>query len=270
MIRISILAMCVALFWNQASAQTAADGRRPYQARSAGYHGEDGAGGGHGPNIVEVRRPRATSQNAVRDLILKGIPDGGMPPFQIPIGEADAIAAFVMTLKTPVTSTAAVQFPPGDPKAGERFFAGKGNCTACHMVRGVPSRPSGVLGQDLTAVARDRKPDQIEQKLRDPETTAVPQAGRGGRSGPFSYRGDPNSEAILATGEIGTGVCFADMADQKPGTWPTYDGNLSGNRFSPLKQISTPATSPGSRPSGCSAFPVPSARWKAHRLWSTL
>ena len=155
MIRISILAMCVALFWNQASAQTAADGRRPYQARSAGYHGEDGAGGGHGPNIVEVRRPRATSQNAVRDLILKGIPDGGMPPFQIPIGEADAIAAFVMTLKTPLAGTAtAVQFPPGDPKAGERFFAGKGNCTACHVVRGVPSSPAAPLPEPA-----DRRPE---------------------------------------------------------------------------------------------------------------
>src|ERR1022692_881970 len=96
MIRISTLAICVALFGNQTSAQTADASRRPYQVRCAGCHGEDGTGGGHGPNIVEVRRPRATSKNEVRDLILKGIPDGGMPAFQIPFEEADAIAVFVM------------------------------------------------------------------------------------------------------------------------------------------------------------------------------
>src|SRR5258707_8476232 len=35
------------------------------------------------------------------------------------------------------------------------------------------------------------------------------------------------------------GVPFEDIAQPKPGTWPTYDGNQSGNRFSPLDQINT-------------------------------
>src|SRR5260370_31638291 len=35
------------------------------------------------------------------------------------------------------------------------------------------------------------------------------------------------------------GVRFEDIAQPKPGTWPTYDGNQSGNRFSPLDQINT-------------------------------
>ena len=64
----------------------------PTRRAASGCHGEDGTGGGHGPNIVDVRRPRATSKNEVRDLILKGIPDGGMPAFQISDAEADAIA----------------------------------------------------------------------------------------------------------------------------------------------------------------------------------
>jgi PQQ-dependent dehydrogenase (methanol/ethanol family) len=311
MIRISTLAICVALFWNHASAQTAEAGRRPYQARCVGCHGEDGTGGGHGPNIVDVRRPRATSKEAVRDLILKGIPDGGMPAFQIPSAEAEAIAAFVMTLKTPpAVATGLSEAAPGDPVAGGRFFAGTGNCATCHMVRG----RGGVLGPDLSAIGRDRRPAQIEQALRDPG--AAPAAGpgrggRGGRGGPPPYRAvtvrlrdgqsirgiaknesafdlqllgmdgklhlllkeqvaevvhektlmpkvegtadqvrdlvaylsrltpDPTAKATLATGEMGPGVAFADVAHPKPGTWPTYDGNQSGNRFSPLKQIDT-------------------------------
>ncbi len=36
-----------------------------------------------------------------------------------------------------------------------------------------------------------------------------------------------------------TAIPFEDIARPKPGTWPTYDGNLSGNRFSPLNQINT-------------------------------
>src|SRR6266487_4984555 len=35
------------------------------------------------------------------------------------------------------------------------------------------------------------------------------------------------------------GVGFEDIAHPKPGAWPTYDGSLSGNRFSPLNQINT-------------------------------
>jgi len=331
MIRISTLAICVALFGSQATAQTADAGRRPYQARCAGCHGEDGTGGGHGPNIVNLRRPRATSKNEVRDLILKGVLDGGMPAFQIPTAEADAIAVFVMALKTPAARTAAAGDPaPGDPAAGKRFFAGKGKCAACHMVRGLtlglpsglPSGPGGILGPDLSTIGRDRRPAEIEQKLRDPEAApAAPAArgGRGGRGAPPVYRAvtvrlrdgqsirgiaknesafdlqllgmdgklhllskdqvaevvrektlmpkvdatpdemrdlvaylsrltpDPNAKAASATGdatgdatgELGPGVPFADVANPKPGAWPTYDGNQSGNRFSPLRQIDT-------------------------------
>jgi len=305
MIRISTLLICLALFGNHGSAQTAEAGRRPYQARCASCHSDDGTGGGHGPNIVDVRPPRATSKDAVRDLILKGIPGGGMAAFEIPTAEADAIAVFVMTLKTPSAGAAATrEGAPGDPVAGERFFSGQGNCTGCHMVRG----RGGVLGPDLSTVGRDRSPAQIEQALRDPG--AAPAAGTGrGSAPPFravtvrtrdgqSIRGiaknesafdlqllgmdgklhlllkdqiaevarektlmpkveatadqmrdlvaylsrltpDPNAKATLSAGEMGPGIPFADVAYPKPGTWPTYDGNQSGNRFSPLNQIDT-------------------------------
>jgi alcohol dehydrogenase (cytochrome c) len=51
---------------------------------------------------------------------------------------------------------------------------------------------------------------------------------------------DPNARATLAgAAEMGAGVPFADVANPKPGAWPTYHGNVSGNRFSPLNQIDT-------------------------------
>src|SRR5260370_26293149 len=93
------LAICLAAPVNYAAAQTAEVGKRPYQARCVGCHGEDGTGGGHGPSTVDLRRSRATSLEAVRGLILKGIPDAGTPAFPISEEEAGSNAAYVLTFK---------------------------------------------------------------------------------------------------------------------------------------------------------------------------
>ena len=301
-IRKAGLALWVFACMSGALAQSPEPGKREYEARCVGCHGADGTGGGHGPAIVDLRRPRATSGAAVRDLILKGIPGGGMPAFDIPVTEAAGIAAYVMKLKAPAGDS--VQPPaPGDPAAGQRFFRGSGKCLDCHMVRGV----GGILGPDLSFVGRDRHPAQIEQALRDPGSAAgvSGRGGRGGRGGTPAYRsvavrlrdgstihgiarnestfdiqllgtdgklyllrkdaiseiarekslmppvqGTPEeirdlvaylsrlTEATPApAGEIGPGIAFGDVARPKPGSWPTYNGDLGGNRFSPLRQI---------------------------------
>ncbi len=309
MIRFWVLAIWMAPVIHPARAQTV-DGKRQYEARCAGCHGADGAGGGHGPAIVELRRPRAATREAVRVLIQRGLPDGGMPAFQVSDDEAGAIAAHVMRLRTPAPGIAAANDAPvGDHAAGERFFNGRGNCVSCHMVRG----RGGVLGPDLSNIGRDRQPAQIEQALRDPGSApAAPggRGGRGGRGGTPSYKAvtvrlrggqtlrgivknesafdlqllatdgnlrllskdqvagivrekslmprvDAAAEEVrnlvaylsrlnsgdattaLAAGELGLGIPSADVARPKPGTWPTYDGDPSGNRFSPLDQINT-------------------------------
>ena len=299
-----ILAVC-------AAAQTPDSGKRQYLALCVGCHGEDGSGGGHGPGFLEVRRPRGTSREAVRDLILKGIMDAGMPAFKMTAEQADAIAGYVMTLKEPAVRAAAGGAAEGDAAAGERYFNGKGNCASCHMVRG----RGGVLGPDLSNIGRDRTAAQIEQALRDPGGAPAAPAGRGGgrggRGGVPSYRAvtvrlrggqtirgiaknesafdlqllamdgtlrlmskdqiaeivrekslmprvdapaeemrdlvaylsrlsrDPSARATLAMGELGRGITFEEVAHPKTGSWPTYHGNESGNRFSVLAQINT-------------------------------
>lgn len=164
-----LLLVCAA--W-PAEAQTVDPGKRAYEARCVGCHGSDGSGGGHGPPIVDVRRSRVTTRESLRDLIVKGIPEAGMPPFPMPLAEADAIAAHVMLLKAP-----AYDHPTeGDASAGERFFTGKGNCTNCHAVQG----KGGIAGPDLTNLARERKLAQIEKALDEPGSVAAPAGGRGG------------------------------------------------------------------------------------------
>jgi alcohol dehydrogenase (cytochrome c) len=44
---------------------------------------------------------------------------------------------------------------------------------------------------------------------------------------------------VAAVGAQPIGLPFADVAQPKPGAWPTYHGHLSGNRFSPLDQINS-------------------------------
>src|SRR6478672_11121866 len=133
-VRMSVLVVGT-LFPALAGAQSIETGRRQYQARCVGCHGADGTGGGHGPAIVNLPRPRAATLESVRNLILKGIPDKGMPAFPITSEEATSIASHVMTLTAPGPSAGGVQAAPGDPLAGEQFFHGKGKCDTCHMIR---------------------------------------------------------------------------------------------------------------------------------------
>jgi alcohol dehydrogenase (cytochrome c) len=289
------------------TAQPADSGKRAYEARCVGCHGADGTGGGHGPGFVSLARPRATTAEELRGLIVKGIPEAGMPAFRISDAEASAIAAYVRRLREPAGTTADGSASGGDPVAGERFFNGPGNCAACHMVHG----RGGALGPDLSNIGRDRQPGQIEQAMREPGALPPAAGGRGGRAGAPSYnavtvrlrdgrtlrgiaknespfdlqllatdgklyllrkdevaevahekslmprlqatpeqardllayltrlRTDPAAKATLASGGIGPGISFADIAHPRPGSWPTYNGDERGNRFSPLDQIDT-------------------------------
>jgi PQQ-dependent dehydrogenase (methanol/ethanol family) len=42
---------------------------------------------------------------------------------------------------------------------------------------------------------------------------------------------------VLATSRSDKGVEFGDILNPKPGEWPTFNGNVSGNRYSPLTTI---------------------------------
>src|SRR5579872_5641622 len=104
--------------WLAAALSAQTPGESAYRARCVGCHGLDGTGGGHGPNVVDVRRPRATSVEGLRAIVLKGLPDAGMPGFPISADEATAIAAYFVKLRSPAAMDSDA---PGDAAAGERF-----------------------------------------------------------------------------------------------------------------------------------------------------
>jgi mono/diheme cytochrome c family protein len=62
-------------------------------------------------------------------------------------------------------SAAAAVKIPGDVKAGEQVFVGKGTCIACHKAGKVGASP---VGPDLSQIARIQTPDYIMAKIIDP------------------------------------------------------------------------------------------------------
>jgi mono/diheme cytochrome c family protein len=63
------------------------------------------------------------------------------------------------------TATAEVKLP-GDPKAGELVFQGKGTCIACHKAGKIGASP---VGPDLSQIAKIQTPDYIMKKILDPK-----------------------------------------------------------------------------------------------------
>src|SRR2546428_5627039 len=54
---------------------------------------------------------------------------------------------------------------PGDPKAGEAVFSGKGACIACHKAGKIGASP---VGPDLSQIAKIQTPGYVMRKILDP------------------------------------------------------------------------------------------------------
>ncbi len=178
------LPVCVLVFAYQASGQALEMGKRQYEARCTGCHGEDGRGGGHGPAIAGIPRPRADSKAAVLDVIRQGIPDRGMPAFRLSGEEANALADYVLSLKAGAAATQVENAAKATVTV--RLRDGR---TIHGLVKNESNFDLQVLGDD--------------------------------------------GKLYLLTKEQPAAISSASNGV----SWPTYDGNLSGNRFSPLDQI---------------------------------
>ena len=276
---------------NLPAAPSAPDAQETYAKLCAGCHGADAHGSQQGPGLAGNPGVRRRSVDNLRNVIRRGIPTAGMPPFELPDATLDALVALVKSLNAP----AADSNVPGDRTAGKEFFFGKGQCAACHMVYGA-GEP---IGPDLSNVARDLTVDQIRQALLQPsaQTTSgyalvTVRLRDGGTLRGFvrsrtrfdiqlqDLKGvfhpvsldrvsaiEEEKQSLMqpvkaAPGELQNlvaylsglsgvnsaaptssrpaaegGIDFSRILNPKPGDWPTYNGNLSGNRYSELTQI---------------------------------
>jgi PQQ-dependent dehydrogenase (methanol/ethanol family) len=273
-----------------AAQSSVTEGTKIYAQRCAGCHGADARGTDKAPALAENGSLRDRSVQELRELIRKGVAAAGMPAFDLPSQELDALVALIRSLNAP----AAENTTRGDPASGESFFFGKGRCGSCHMISG----SGAAIGPDLSSVGRDMSVDEIQGKLLNPSSRLTPgyqlatvqlrngQTTRGfvrARSnfdirlqdltGQFHFIqeqeisaiteekrsimapvnaspeelrdliaylgrrtgvgvGAPNSQPPKALG-----IEFARISNPKPSEWLTYNGNLTGNRYSELSQI---------------------------------
>ncbi len=142
------------------------DAKQMYAKLCAGCHGADARGTQQGPGLSGNPSVRRRSISKLRSLIRNGIPAAGMPSFDLPDDALDALATLVASLNSSASETAV----PGDRAAGEKFFAGKGQCGSCHMVLGA-GHP---LGPDLSNVGSEMTVDQIREALLQPDTQITP------------------------------------------------------------------------------------------------
>ena len=156
---------------------------------------------GRGPDLAGVgaragtRKPGTKAAAYLVESLLKPaafvvegfpniMPDVSRPPIGLNRSELWAMAAFLQSLggtvdvkldDVPQVATAqaggaAALELPGDPKAGQAVFAGKGTCIACHKAGAIGASP---VGPDLSNIAGAQTPEYIMAKILDPASKGV-------------------------------------------------------------------------------------------------
>jgi putative heme-binding domain-containing protein len=139
-----------------------AQGRKRYNNQCALCHGIEGTGG-RGPALNQPRLQRAVTEAELIKIIQQGIPDTEMPEFwMMTEKEVRQVAAYVRSLGR----VQQVKLP-GDAARGKVIYDTKGNCAACHVVRG----EGGVAGPELTEIGLRRSAAYLREALLNPNAT---------------------------------------------------------------------------------------------------
>ena len=173
-----VLAAAALLLPTASRAQSAA-GRQTYETRCARCHGGDATGGESGPNIVQRIDERDDMELAA--FLHTGRPSNGMPAFDLPQGDMQALVAYLRTL---------VPFSRG-------------------------ARPAVVRRTVSTVDGATIDGRVLNEGLTD-----------------LQLRSDDNRIHLLRKTPGGTYRAVTSQRD-----WPTYHGDVSGNRFTTLTQI---------------------------------
>ena len=144
-------------------------GKAIYGVNCAFCHGSDARGGEGGPNLIrsEVLLNDKNGE-LLAPIVQKGLPDRGMPKFDMSNAQVSDIATFIHSFRVGGYDISRMQPPSivvGDAKAGEAYFNSK--CAGCH---------SGA--RDLKGIAsRIADPKALQQNW------IIPGSGRGARGG---------------------------------------------------------------------------------------
>jgi cytochrome c oxidase cbb3-type subunit III len=171
--------MCV-FAQNKSKTNEAEVGKQVYSANCAGCHGLDGKGGERAPDIATRPQVRELSDDAILQVLQKGVPNTTMPSFGfLDLKTRQSLVAHLRELQGAAPATKL----SGDARRGREAFFGKGGCATCHMVRG----QGGFFASDLSGFALGRSPESIRDSIVAPNRNL-----------------DPRRRTVLATLSNGT------------------------------------------------------------------
>jgi putative heme-binding domain-containing protein len=160
----SLLAFALLALPSPGQSDEYAQGKKIYVNQCSLCHGIGGAGG-KGPALNQPKLARAATEADLLRVIREGVPNSEMPGFwQLNDKEAQQVVAYVRSL-----GQVAVVKLPGDATRGKALYETKGNCVACHVIRGT----GGVSGPELTDIGARRSPAHLREAIVNPNA-AVP------------------------------------------------------------------------------------------------
>ena len=117
-LKMTTLAAALLLF---PAAVWGADGKKLFQERCAECHGSDARGSAKGPGLAANPLLRGQSVEQLRGVVQRGFPNSGMPAFDLPSEDLDAVAGYVRGLNAGVTVGPAAEKPAtwGKPEPGD-------------------------------------------------------------------------------------------------------------------------------------------------------
>jgi cytochrome c oxidase cbb3-type subunit III len=141
--------------------QAIAAGTKLFMGSCAGCHGPDGGGGARGPNLVRRSLWHPLSDDAIFQVIRKGVPGTDMPPTKLTDEQTWDLVAFIHALTGPASTNPV----SGDPAAGKTLYWGaKAGCFNCHAIRG----QGGSMGPDLSNIGGSRPLAVIRESIVEP------------------------------------------------------------------------------------------------------
>ena len=136
------------------------EGRRLFPSQCGSCHGPQG-NGGKGANLAQPQLRRATDDDALRNIIRRGIPGTEMPSSFLPPSLVESLALYVRSL-----GRVEPEEIPGDPGRGAETFASL-DCQVCHSLAG----RGGVVGPVLDDIGARRSPAYLREALTEPDAS---------------------------------------------------------------------------------------------------
>ncbi len=128
-----------------------------YRANCSFCHGSTAKGGEGGPNLVRSRIVMDDRHGeTIATVVQNGLPGRGMPKFDLTPQQISDIADFIHSFPVGSHASRGVLINPvvGNAQAGEAYFTGAGNCSACHS-------PTG----DLAGIGSKYEPMLLQRAL---------------------------------------------------------------------------------------------------------